>query len=78
MIEKNISQKFGLKIIDKAGNFFIENKETKMMRETHNKGGMALNYFELLVILASAVSGCVAISAFATLVGIPLGIASLQ
>ena len=48
------------------------------MRETHNKGGMALNYFELLVILASAVSGCVAISAFAMLVGIPLGIASLQ
>ena len=30
MIEKNISQKLGLKIIDKAGNFFIENKETKM------------------------------------------------
>ena len=30
MIEKNMSQKFRLKIIDKARNFFIENKETKM------------------------------------------------
>ena len=48
------------------------------MRETHNKGGMDLNYFEPLLILASAVSGCVSISAFATLVGIPLRIARLQ
>ena len=30
MIEKNMSQKFRFKIIDKARNFFIENKETKM------------------------------------------------
>ena len=33
-------------------------------------------YFEQLRILASAVTACVSISAFASLVGIPIGIAS--
>ena len=36
-----------------------------------------LPYIEHLLILASTVTGCVSISAFAPLVGIPIGIASL-
>ena len=35
-----------------------------------------LNYIEHLLILASTVTGCVSISSFALLVGIPVGIAS--
>ena len=35
-----------------------------------------LNYFEDFLILASTVSGCVSISAFASLVGIPIRIMS--
>ena len=35
-----------------------------------------LNYIEHLLILASTVTGCVSISAFASLVGFPVGIAS--
>ena len=35
-----------------------------------------LNYIEHFFILASTVTGCISISAFASLIGIPLGIAS--
>ena len=35
-----------------------------------------LNYIEHLIILISAVTGCIPISAFASLVGIPVGITS--
>ena len=37
---------------------------------------MTLNYIEHLLILASAVTGCIWISAFALLIGIPIGITS--
>ena len=39
---------------------------------------MVLNYIEDLIILESAVTGCVSFSAFASLVGIPIGFVSLQ
>ena len=35
-----------------------------------------LNYIQHLLILVSTVTGCVSISAFASLVGIPVGIGS--
>ena len=35
-----------------------------------------LNYIEHFLILGSTVTGCVSISVFASLVGIPIGIAS--
>ena len=35
-----------------------------------------LNFIEHFFILASTVTGCISISAFASLIGIPLGIAS--
>ena len=35
-----------------------------------------LNYIERLLILVSTITACVSISSFASLVGIPLGIAS--
>ena len=37
---------------------------------------MSLNYIEDFLILASTNTGCVSISAFASLVGIPIGITS--
>ena len=36
-----------------------------------------MNYTEHLLILASTVTGCISIFAFASLVGIPIGITSL-
>ena len=46
------------------------------MGKKHKKVWMAINYTELLLILASVVTGCVSFSPFVYLVGIPKGIAS--
>ena len=46
------------------------------MSKNHRKGCKFLIYIEHLLILTSTVSGCVSISAFASLVDIPIGIAS--
>ena len=47
-----------------------------MTSKKHKKVCTDLNYIEYLLILASTVTGCVSISTFASLVGIPIGIAS--
>ena len=46
------------------------------MSKKHKKVYRVLNYIEHLLILISPVTGCVSISAFAFLVGIPIGITS--
>ena len=46
------------------------------MSKKHKKVCITLNYIEHFLILASTISGCVSISAFASLVGIPIGITS--
>ena len=40
----------------------------------HKKGSIMLNYIEHLFILVFAVTGCIFISAFASLLGIPIGV----
>ena len=50
--------------------------KSKLMSKKHKKFCMTLNYIEYLLILASVVTGCVSISAFASLVGVPIGITS--
>ena len=42
--------------------------------ESKEKVSIILNYIETFLILASAITGCVSISAFASLIVIPLGI----
>ena len=44
------------------------------MSEKYKKTCMYMNYVENLLILASAITGCISISAFASLVGVSLGI----
>ena len=46
------------------------------MSKKHKKVCTTLNYIEHFLILASTVTGCISISAFASLVGIPIGIMS--
>ena len=46
------------------------------MSEKHKKVCTTLNYIEHFFILASTFTGCVSISPFASLVGIPIGIMS--
>ena len=46
------------------------------MSKKHKKVSMTLNYIEHFLILASSVTGCISISAFASLLGIFIGISS--
>ena len=48
------------------------------MRKSQEKVCTTLNYIEHFLILGSTITGCLSISAFASLVGIPIGITSLQ
>ena len=47
-----------------------------LMSEKHKKTCKYLNYVEHLLILVSTVTGCISISAFASLVCVPVGITS--
>ena len=61
---ENMSQEFRLKNIDKAGNYLLkEIKQNALMSRKHK---------QLYWILALTITGCIAISAFASLTGIPM------
>ena len=47
-----------------------------MKNRKHKKVCTTLNYIEHFLILASTITGCISISAFASLIGIPIGITS--
>ena len=51
-----------------------EIKHNDLVIEKYKKTGKYLNYDEHLLILVSTVNGCVSISAFASLVCVPVGI----
>ena len=46
------------------------------MSKKHKRVNRALNYISHLLILISTVNGCISSSAFASLVGVPIGITS--
>ena len=72
-----MSQEVRLKEIDETrNNFFEEIEPNELMSRKHNKVCTTLNYIKHFLILASAVTGFISISAFVCLVGIPLGIMS--
>ena len=77
MVQENISQEFRLKNIDETKNYSLEEiKKNELMSKKYKKVCTTLNYIEHFLILASTITGCVSISAFASLVGIPIGITS--
>ena len=53
-----------------------EIKHNELISKKHKKACMTLGCVELLLILASTVTRCASISAFASLVGVPVSIAS--
>ena len=74
MSEESMSQEFRLKNIDEVRNYFIEViKQNELVSKKLKKACRFFNYIEHLIILISTVSGYVSISAFASLVGIPIG-----
>ena len=65
MVEEIISQEFRLKNIDETRNYFVEGiKQNELMCNKHKKVCATLNYIEHFLILGSAVTGCISISAF--------------
>ena len=72
-----MSQEFRLKNIDAIKKHFLEEiKQNELMSRKHKKVCAALNYMEHFLILASKITGCISISAFASLIGLPIGIRS--
>ena len=46
------------------------------MSKKHKKSCRVLNYFNHILIVISTITGCILISAFPSLVGIPVGVTS--
>ena len=77
MVEGKISKEFRLKNIDETRNYFLEEiKQNELMSKKPKKVCTTLNYIEHFLILASTITGCISISAFTSLIGIPVGISS--
>ena len=77
MVEEDIIQKFRLKNIDKTRSYSLEEiKQYELMSKKHKKVCTTLNYIEDFLILASTITGRISIAAFASLLGIPIAIAS--
>ena len=77
MPEKNMNQQFRLKKIDEIRYSLIEEiNRNRLMSKKHKNVCRALNYIDHLRIAISTITGYVSISTFASLVGIPIGIAS--
>ena len=77
MSEENVSQEFRLKNINETRNNLIEKiNRNELMSKKHKKVCTNLNYIENLLILDSAITECIFISAFASFVGIPIGTTS--
>ena len=77
MVEENISQKFRWNDIDETRNHFLEKiEQNALMSKKNKKVCTTPNYIEHFHILASTDTGCISISAFASFLGIPIGIIS--
>ena len=75
MAEENIRQQFRFKNIDKTRNYFLEEIEQKeLMSRKHEKVCTALNNIEHFLILPSTITGYLSISAFSSLLDIPIRI----
>ena len=77
MADENISQEFKLKIIDETRNYFLEEiKQNELMSRKQKKVCTTLNYTEHFLILASAITGCISIYAFTSLICIRIRVTS--
>ena len=77
MVEENTSQEFRLKYIDETKNYLVkEIHQNQLMSNKHKKVCTTLYYIEHFLILTSTITGCVSISDFTCLVGIPIGVTS--
>ena len=77
MPEETMNQEFRLKKIDEIRNYLIEEiNRNELLSKKHENVFRVFNYTDQSLIVISTITGCVSISAFASLVGIPIGITS--
>ena len=75
MFEENASQKIRLENIDETKNCFLEEiKQIELMRRKRIKVCTTLYYIEHFLILGSTITGCISISAFTSLISIPINL----
>ena len=75
--EETMNQEFSLKKIDEIRNYLIEEiNRNELMSKKHENVSRVLNYIDQPLIVISTNTGCVSISAFASLVDIPIEITS--
>ena len=66
-----------MKNIDETRNYFLEKiEQNELISRRHKKVYTALNYVKHFLILPSTINGCILISAFASFLGISIGITS--
>ena len=71
MAEENISQEFRFKNIHETRNCLTEEiNRNELMSTKHKKVYKTLNYIKHFLILGSTITGCISISAFASLIDI--------
>ena len=74
---EDIKQEFRLKNIEETRHYFIkEIDQNELMSNKHKKVCATLNHIEYFLMLASARTGCISISPFASLGEISIGITS--
>ena len=74
MPEENMNKIFRLKKIDEVKKYLTEEiNQNKLVIKKHKKRCRLLNYIDHLLIVISTITRCVSISAFASLVVIPIG-----
>ena len=77
MPEENMNGEYRLKRIDEIRNYIIEEiNRNELMSKKHKNVSRVLNYIDHSLIAISIFTGCVSISAFASLVGFTIGTAS--
>ena len=70
-----MSQEFRFKNIDETRKYFLEEIEQNyLVSRKHKEVCTTLTYIEHFLILASAITGCISILVFASLLGISMGV----
>ena len=74
---ESIYPEFRLKKIDEIRNYLIEEiSQNKLMSKKYKKVCRVSNYIDHLLVVTSTITGCISIFAFASLIGISIGITS--
>ena len=76
MPEESMNQERRFRKIEEIKNYFIEVINRIELISKKKKNCRVINYIDYSLIVISTTTGCVSISAFTTLVGIPIGIKS--